>query len=116
MSTRQDGVENRDKVYLKEAEKEYLFRDYRLVMEYSHEQLNYFRLCYVAFNLVPVGLRKIFKNEWDFRYKTTVLGEWKDTPQNGRDFYNNESKASFWRNLSTDTPTNFFSKILCFVA
>ena len=98
MPTRQDGVENRDKVYLKEAEKEYLFRDYRLVMEYSQEQLNYFRLCYVAFNLVPVGLRKIFKNEWDFRYKTTLLGEWKDTPQNGRDFYNNESKASHKKN------------------
>ena len=67
-------------------------------MEYSQEQLNYFRLCYVAFNLVPVGLRQIFKNEWDFRYKTTLLGEWKDTPQNGRDFYNNESKASHKKN------------------
>ena len=67
-------------------------------MEYSQEQLNYFRLCYVAFNLVPAGLRQIFKNEWDFRYKTTPLGEWKDTPQNGRDFYNNESKASHKKN------------------
>ena len=67
-------------------------------MEYSQEQLNYFRLCYVAFNLVPEGLRQIFKNEWDFRYKTTLLGEWKDTPQNGRDFYNSESKASHKKN------------------
>ena len=66
-------------------------------MEYSADQLNYFRICYVAFNLVPDGLRKIFKQEWDFRYKTT-LGEWKDTPKNGADFYNNESKGSRSRN------------------
>ena len=67
-------------------------------MEYSQEQLNYFRLCYVAFYLVPVGLRQIFKNEWDFLYKATSIGEWKDTAQNGRDFYNNESKASHKKN------------------
>ena len=67
-------------------------------MEYCQEQLNYFRLCYVAFNLVPVGLRQIFKNEWDFRYQTTPLGEWHDTPKNGSDFYKNESKASHKRN------------------
>ena len=66
-------------------------------MEYSAEQLNYFRICYVAFNLVPDGLRKIFKQEWDFRYKTT-LGEWKDTPKNGADFYNNESRKSRSKN------------------
>ena len=67
-------------------------------MEYSQEQLNYFRLCYVAFNLVPVGLRQIFKQEWDFLYKTTLRGEWKDSPQNGRDFYNTETKVSRKRN------------------
>ena len=67
-------------------------------MEYSQEQLNYFRLCYIAFDLVPVGLRQIFKNEWDFLYKATSIGEWKDTAQNGRDFFNNESKASHKRN------------------
>ena len=68
-------------------------------MEYSQEQLNYFRLCYVAFNLVPVGLRQIFKQEWDFLYKKTLRGEWKDSPQNGRDFYNRETKASRKRNF-----------------
>ena len=67
-------------------------------MEYSQEQLNYFRLCYVGFNLVPVGLRQIFKNEWDFLYKTGWLGEWKDTQQNGLDFYHNESRRSHTRN------------------
>ena len=67
-------------------------------MEYSQEQLNYFRFCYVAFNLVPAGLRQILKQEWDFLYKTTLRGEWIDSPQNGRDFYNRESKASWKRN------------------
>ena len=67
-------------------------------MEYSPEQLNYFRLCYVAFDSAPAGLREIFKREWDFRYERTPNGQWKDTPQNGRDFYNRESRASRWKN------------------
>ena len=67
-------------------------------MEYSQEQLNYFRLCYVGFDLVPVGLRQIFKKEWDFRYKAPSFGEWKDTAKNGHDFYNNESKKSRKKN------------------
>ena len=67
-------------------------------MEYSQEQLNYFRLCYIAFDLVPVGLRQIFKIEWDFLYKATSTGEWKDTAQNGHDFYNKDSKASHKKN------------------
>ena len=68
------------------------------VVEYSPEQLNYFRLCYVAFDSAPAGLREIFKREWDFRYERTPNGQWKDTPQNGRDFYNRESRASRWKN------------------
>ena len=67
-------------------------------MKYSKEQLNYFRLCYIVFDLVPVGLRQIFKNEWDFLYKATSIGEWKDTAQNGLDFFNNESKPSHKKN------------------
>ena len=67
-------------------------------MEYTSEQLNYFRICYIAFNLVLEGLRDVFQQEWDFRYKTTPLGEWKDTPQNGRDFYNNETRRSRTKN------------------
>ena len=66
-------------------------------MEYNSEQLNYFRICYVAFNLVPKGLRQVFKKEWDFRSKTTA-GEWKDTPTNGLDFYNQESRKSRSKN------------------
>ena len=68
-----------------------------MAMEYSQEQLNFFRLCCVVFDLVPEGLRQIFKNEWDFRYKAP-LGEWKNTAQNGRDFYSKESKSSHKKN------------------
>ena len=75
-----------------------LLQDQKLVMEFSQEQLNYFRLCYIAFDLVPVGLRQVFKNEWDFLYKALSFGEWKDTAKNGRDFYNNESKKSRKKN------------------
>ena len=67
-------------------------------MEYTLEQLNYFRACYIAFNLVPQGLRKVFKQEWDFLFKTTPFGEWKDISQNGRDFYNKESRKSHTKN------------------
>ena len=68
------------------------------MVEYSPEQLNYFRLCYVIFDLVPAGLREIFKREWDFLYEGTATGQWKDTPQNGREFYNLESIASRKKN------------------
>ena len=78
----------------KQTKMQYLLQDQKLVMEYSQEQLNYFRLCYVGFDLVPAGLRQIFKKEWDFLYKATSFGEWKDTAQNGRDFYNKETKKS----------------------
>ena len=63
-------------------------------MVYTSEQLNYFRISYIAFNLLAGGLRKIFKQEWNFLYNTTPLGEWKDTPQNGHDFYTNETRRS----------------------
>ena len=60
---------------------------------YSEEQLNYFRVCHIAVNILPQALRLLFKQEWDNRYKAT-LGEWKDTPQNGLDFKNGESPAN----------------------
>ena len=64
---------------------------------YTKEQLNYFRICHLVTNILPHGLRSIFKQEWDSRYQAT-LGEWKDTPQNGMDFYNRESLLSRKRN------------------
>ena len=64
---------------------------------YSEEQLNYFRVCHIATDILPQALRLLFKQEWDNRYKAT-LGEWKDTPQNGLDFKNGESPANQRRN------------------
>ncbi|PFX24619.1 Nephrocystin-3 [Stylophora pistillata] len=70
----------------------------KFTMQYSEEQLNYFRLCHVGFNLVPEGLRRIFKQEWNFRFKTPLGGEWQDTPQNGRQFFSKEGKRSRSKN------------------
>ena len=64
---------------------------------YSEEQLNYFRICHIATDILPQALRLLFKQEWDNHYKAT-LGEWKDTPHNGLDFKNGESPANQRRN------------------
>ncbi|XP_068723484.1 uncharacterized protein [Montipora capricornis] len=59
--------------------------------EYTDEQLNYFRICFITTDVITEGLRTIFKQEWDNRYKATALGEWKDEPRNGLDFKKQES-------------------------
>ena len=64
---------------------------------YTEEQLNYFRICHIVTDILPQGLRLVFKQEWDSRYKAT-LGEWNDTPKNGLDFKNGESPAKQTRN------------------
>ena len=68
-----------------------------LSKEYTKEQLNYFRICYVTTDTLTEGLREIFKQEWDKQYKSTK-GEWKDEPRNGLDFYNGESPKNQRRN------------------
>ena len=65
--------------------------------EYTNEQLNYFRICYVTTDILAEGLRTVFKQEWDNQYKSTI-GEWKDNPKNGMDFYNRESPQNRKRN------------------
>ena len=65
--------------------------------EYTDEQLNYFRICFITTDVITEGLRTIFKQEWDNRYKAT-LGEWKDEPPNGLDFKNQESPRNQTRN------------------
>ncbi|XP_073227844.1 uncharacterized protein [Porites lutea] len=65
--------------------------------EYTDEQLNYYRICYVTTDILAEGLREIFKQEWDKLYKSTT-GEWKDEPRNGMDFYNGESPRNKKRN------------------
>ena len=66
-------------------------------IEYSKEQLNYFRICYATTDILTEGLREIFKQEWDKQHKLTK-GEWKDKPRNGMDFYNGESARNQRRN------------------
>ena len=65
--------------------------------EFSKEQLNYYRICYVTTDVLTESLRTLFKQEWDNRYKVT-LGEWKDDPKSGMDFYNGESPRNQRRN------------------
>ena len=65
---------------------------------YSEEQLNYFRICHIATDILPTALRSLFKQEWDNRYQTTY-GEWKDKPQNGLNFKNGESPANQRKNV-----------------
>ena len=65
--------------------------------EYTEEQLNFFRVCFITTNELTDGLRKIFKQQWDNRYKTT-LGEWRDEAKNGQDFKNGESTGKQKRN------------------
>ena len=69
-----------------------------LSKEYTNEELNYFRICKVTTDILAEGLRVIFKQEWDNRYKSPLFGEWKDDPQNGMDFHNKESPPSKKRN------------------
>ena len=64
---------------------------------FSDEQLNYFRVSHIVNDILPPALRSLFKREWNNRYKTT-LGEWNDTPQNGRAFKSIESAYSQERN------------------
>ena len=66
-------------------------------LEYSAEQLNYYRICHVVTDVLTEGLRIIFKQEWDNRYRRT-WGEWKDQPNNGQDFWNGESSRNRSRN------------------
>ena len=65
--------------------------------EYDKEQLNHYRISYVTTDILAEGLRSVFKQEWDNRYKTT-LGEWKDDPESGMDFFNGESMLNQVRN------------------
>ena len=58
--------------------------------EYTNEELNYYRICYLTTDIITEGLRTIFKQEWNSRHKAT-LGEWKDELKNGQDFKNSES-------------------------
>ncbi|XP_067053047.1 uncharacterized protein [Acropora muricata] len=65
--------------------------------EYTEEQLNFFRVCFITTEELTNGLRRIFKQEWDNQHAST-LGEWKDEAKNGQDFKNGESPGKQKRN------------------
>ena len=65
--------------------------------EYTEEQLNFFRVCFITTTELTDVLRTIFKQEWDNRYATT-LGKWKDKAKNGQDFESKESQENQERN------------------
>ena len=73
-------------------------------MKYTEEHFNYLKVCLIAADELTEGPRQIFKREWDNRYKAT-LGEWKDKPKNGMDFWNGEScrkrrrHANLWKTI-----------------
>ena len=66
--------------------------------EYTTEELNYFRVCYITTSIIRDGLEAVFKQEWD-RVHGGILGTWKDTAKNGHDFFNMESPRSKRRNI-----------------
>ena len=83
--------------FFKQVSRLFSLRNRMATKIYSEEQLNYFRVCHIATDILPPALRSLFKQEWDNRYKATY-GEWKDTPQNGLDFKNGESPANQRKN------------------
>ena len=67
------------------------------VTEYSAEQLNYYRICYITTDVLADGLRTAFKKEWDNRYKINK-GRKESSAQKWLDFYNGESPRNQIRN------------------
>ncbi|KAK3735463.1 hypothetical protein QZH41_008033 [Actinostola sp. cb2023] len=66
-------------------------------MEFTNEELHYFRVCNIVTRIIPDGLRKIFKQQWDALY-TGTHGQWFDTPSNYMSFYAMEFKMNRKRN------------------
>ena len=65
--------------------------------EYSIEELNYFRVCYITTKIIRDGLQSVFRHEWN-RIYSRRFGKWKDTYKNGQDFFNMESRRSRKKN------------------
>ena len=72
--------------------------------EYTEEELNYFRVCYITTHIIREGLKELFKREWD-RHYSPRFGLWQDTARNGQDFFRMESKKSRSKN----------SRLLCII-
>ena len=64
---------------------------------FSKNQLNYFRVCHLAANVLPDVLREIFIKHWNSRYSLR-FGNWTNERKNGEDFVRMESSANRRRN------------------
>ncbi|KAK3750751.1 hypothetical protein QZH41_000842 [Actinostola sp. cb2023] len=64
------------------------------IMAFGDKNRNFFRICYIVTRVVPEGLRKVFKQEWDALYDGTLHGPWEDTPANYKSFYSMEFKKN----------------------
>jgi len=64
------------------------------IMEYTNEELHFYKICIVATRFIPEGLRKVFKREWDALYAGSVHGQWNDTTANYAFFYSMESRSN----------------------
>ena len=64
---------------------------------FNKNQLNYFRVCHLATNVLPCELRVFFVQQWNLVY-SSEHGLWCNTPKNGQDFVSMESDSNKRRN------------------
>ena len=88
-------------------------------LKYTEEKMNYYMLLRVVTDVVTEGLREIFKQEWDNRYKTS-LGEWKDTPDDGKNFctiirpQSRKKKRYLLETIEKGNRAEWDSSVLCY--
>ena len=64
---------------------------------FNKDQLNFFRVCHLATNVLPHELRAIFIQQWNLLF-SSQHGHWCNTPKNGQDFLSMESNSNKKRN------------------
>ena len=64
---------------------------------FNKDQLNFFRVCHLATNVLPHELREIFIQQWNLHF-SSQHGRWCNTPKNGQDFLSMESHSNKKRN------------------
>lgn len=64
---------------------------------YNKSQLNYFRVCHLAANVLPSVLRDIVIRQWNLKYGLQY-GTWKNEVKNGQDFASLETPGQRKRN------------------
>ena len=64
---------------------------------FTKNELNFFRVCFLATKVLPEELRPIFIEQWNLLYSQRY-GNWCNTPKNGQDFFSMESNSNKKRN------------------